>query len=149
MKMPKVVPPPHSVFSPISPHSEMMKQSKWRMTNLWKNKVNLIPNRYPNQNLLPIQETSTPKKQASNLLSTNVELVQPILLNHVELEQIKHVYIFPKILTTYAQQESLKQITLFFEQITLIVQTWFQIVNSLANMKSEYNNSENLIEDTK
>jgi hypothetical protein len=52
-----------------------MNQSKWRTTNLWRNEENLIPNRYPNKNLLPIQETFAPTKQANNPLSTSVKLV--------------------------------------------------------------------------
>jgi hypothetical protein len=48
--------------------------------------------------------------------------------------------------TTYAQHENLKQVTLFFEQITLIVQTWPQTIDGFIDLKSKYNNAENLLE---
>ncbi len=47
--------------------------------------------------------------------------------------------------TTYAQHESLKHVTFFFEQATLIAQTWPQIVDNLTDLRSKYNNVKNLL----
>lgn len=51
----------------------------------------------------------------NNLLPTNIEPIQPIWSTHV--------YVYPKTYGVYAQHESLMQITLFFEQTTLVAQT--------------------------
>ncbi len=74
-----------------------------------------------------------------------IQLVQP---NLVELAQVKLVYIFLKIPTTYAQHKSLKQVTILCEQAALIVHTWPQTINSLVDLRSKYNNVENMLEDT-
>ncbi len=102
----------------------------------------------PNQEPLLAQETSTPIEQANNPLSTRTKLVQLIDPKHVESVQFSHVYIFPKTLVAYVQHESLKQVTLFFEQTTLIAQTWPQTIDNLTNVKMKYNIIENLLEDT-
>jgi hypothetical protein len=49
-------------------------------------------------------------------LSIGIKLIQPIQPNPVESTQVKFVYVFLKTSTSYAQHESLKQVTLFFEQ---------------------------------
>ncbi len=72
------------------------------------------------QGPLFVQETSTPIKQASNLLSTGTKLIQPVQPKPVESTQVKPDYIFPETSTTYAQHESLKQVNVFFEQVVLI-----------------------------
>jgi hypothetical protein len=41
--------------------------------------------------------------------------------------------------TTYVQHKSLKQVTLFFEQATLIVDTWLQTIDNLVDLKTKYN----------
>jgi hypothetical protein len=42
----------------------------------------------------------------------------------VQTKKLRLVYIFLETFTTYAQHESLKQVTLLFEQVALIAQTW-------------------------
>jgi hypothetical protein len=49
--------------------------------------------------------------------------------------------------TTYVQYESLKKVTLFFEQAALVAQTWIQTVNNLANLKTKYNSNNYLLKD--
>jgi hypothetical protein len=51
------------------------------------------------------------------------------------------------MLITYVQHESLKQVTLFFDQATLVAWTWPQIVNNLIDLTSKYNVVENMLED--
>ncbi len=79
---------------------------------------------------------------------TCAELVQPVQFNLVEIDQVKHVYVFLKTSIAYAQHESLKQVILFFEHVALIIQTWLQIVNSLIDLRSKYNITKNLLKDT-
>ncbi len=79
---------------------------------------------------------------------TCVELVQPVQFNLVEIDQVKHVYVFLETLIAYAQHESLKQVIFFFEHVALIVQTWLQIVDSLTNLRSKYNITKSLLKDT-
>jgi hypothetical protein len=69
-----------------------------------------------NQEPLPIQKTYTPTEQASNLL--------PMGTKPIQLVQSKFVCIF-MMLVTYVQHQNLKYVTLFFEQVALVAQTWF------------------------
>jgi hypothetical protein len=48
---------------------------------------------------------------------------------------------------TYVYHESLKHVTLSFEQIVIIAQTWPQTVDNVADLRSKYNNVKNLLED--
>ncbi len=100
-----------------------------------------------NHGPLHVQETSPPTEQVNNPLLIGTEPIQLVQPNLIELVQVKHVYIFLKTLAAYAQHESLKQVTLFFEQVTLIAYMWPQTINDLADLKSKYNNAENLLED--
>jgi hypothetical protein len=72
----------------------------------------------------------------------------PISIQLVQLIQPKLVYIFLRTSLAYAQHESLKQVTLFFEQGALVAQTLPQTIDSLANLRTKYNYVERLLEDT-
>jgi hypothetical protein len=84
---------------------------------------------------------------ASNPLSTWISPIQPIQLKPIKPIQ-SILYIFVEMLTTYPQHERLKHVTLFFEQATLVVGTWFQTLNNLAYLKTKYNIVENLLKGT-
>ncbi len=87
-------------------------------------------------------------EQASNPLLTSVKSVQPTQSNLVDTNQVKPVYIFLEMSIAYDQHGSLKQVTIFFEQTTLIAQTWLQKIDNLVNLKSKYNTTNNLLIDT-
>lgn len=100
------------------------------------------------QKPLLVQEISIPTKQVSNLLPISTKPIQRIQFKHVQLVQLKPIYIFLEMSVAYAQHESLKRVTLFFEQVALIAQTWPLIINNLTNLKTMYNSAKTLLEDT-
>jgi hypothetical protein len=71
--------------------------------------------RVTNQEPSLVQETYVPIEQVNNPLPTCTKLVQ--------LVQPKPIYIFLQTFITYVQHESLKHVTLLFEQATLVAQT--------------------------
>jgi hypothetical protein len=90
------------------------------VTSSWTIEVNLILNRYQNQEPLPIQKTFVLIKQPSNPLPISIKPIQPIQPKLVELVHPKLVYIFLETSIAYVQHKSLKQVTFFFKQIALI-----------------------------
>lgn len=87
-----------------------------------------------------VKKTYIPTKQVNNPL--------PIDIEPIELVQPTLVYIFLETYVAYTQHGNLKQITFFFEQIALVAQAWPQIVDSLVDLKTRYNSTKSLFEDT-
>lgn len=74
--------------------------------------------------------------------------VQPVPSKHVQLVLLKHVYIFFETFLVYDQHESLKQVTLFFEQAVIIAQRWLHTIDILTNFRAKFNVAENLLEES-
>ncbi len=81
------------------------------------------------------QETFIHIEHVSNPLLIGIKLVQPVQFKLVKLVQSKPIYIFPNTLAIYVQHESLKQVTFFFEQVTLVAQTWPQTIDDLVDLR--------------
>ncbi len=114
------------------------------MENINKHDFEQVTNEEPSH----VQEIFAPIEQVNNMLPTCNEPIQPIQFKLVELVQPKPIYIFPKMLATYVQHENLKQVTLFFEKVALVAQTWPQTVDILTNLKTKYNYSKSMLKDT-
>ncbi len=87
-----------------------------------------------------VQKTYIPTKQVSNPL--------PIYTKPIQLVQPTFIYIFPKTYVAQTQHGNLKQITLFFETIALVAQAWPQTVDNLVDLRTRYNSTKSLFEDT-